>query len=46
VELRVDNAPLASVAGDWGYYLAATAIATAKSGPTARSPSHDCILPR
>jgi hypothetical protein len=28
VELRVDNAPLASVAGDWGHYLAATAIAT------------------
>lgn len=25
VELRVDNVPLAPVAGDWGYYLAATA---------------------
>jgi hypothetical protein len=34
VELRLDNVPLASVAGDWGYYLAGT---SATSAPANRS---------
>jgi hypothetical protein len=53
VELRVDNAPLASVAGDWGHYLAATAIATSSrlyspmpSAALAGTPGNAAVQPQ